>query len=41
MKKSNLDEMQEQALLRIEHTGCCLVFWGLLAAMAVQGVMGA
>lgn len=41
MKKSNLDEMQEQALLRIEHTGCCLVFWGLLAAMAVQAVMGA
>lgn len=41
MKKSNLDEMQEQALLRIEHTGCCLVFWGLLAAMAVQSIMGA
>ena len=41
MKKSNLDEMQEQALLRIEHNGCCLAFWGLLAAMAIQGVMGA
>ena len=41
MKKSNLDEMQEQALLRIEHTGCWLGFWGLLAAMAIQGVMGA
>ena len=26
MKKSNLDEMQEQALLRIEHTGCWLAF---------------
>ena len=41
MKKSNLDEMQEQALLRIEHIGCWLAFWGLLAAMAIQGVMGA
>ena len=41
MKKSNLDEMQEQALLRIEHTGCWLAFWGLLAAMAIQGLLGA
>ena len=41
MKKSNVDEMQEQTLLRIEHNGCWLAFWGLLAAMAVQGVMGA
>ena len=36
MKKSNLDEMQEQALLKIEHNGCCLAFWGLLAAMGIQ-----
>lgn len=35
-KKNNLDEMQEQKLLRIEHNGCWLAFWGLLAAMAVQ-----
>ena len=41
MKKCNLDEMQEQALLRIEHTGCWLAFWGLLAAMAIQGILGA
>ena len=41
MKKSNLDEMQEQALLKIEHNGCWLAFWGLLAAMALQMVMGA
>ena len=41
MKKSNLDEMQEQALLRIEHPGCGLAFWGLLAAMAIQGILGA
>lgn len=39
MKKNNLDEMQEQALLRIEHNGCWLAFWGLLAVMAVQMVM--
>ena len=36
MRKSNLDEMQEQALLKIEHNGCCLAFWGLLAAMGIQ-----
>lgn len=41
MKKSNLDEMQEQQLLKIEHNGCWLAFWGLLAAMAIQGVLGA
>ena len=39
MKKSNLDEMQEQELLKIEHNGCWLAFWGLLAVMAVQRVM--
>ena len=39
MKKSNLDEMQEQALVKIEHNGCWLAFWGLLAAMALQMVM--
>ena len=30
MKKSNLDEIQEQELLKIEHNGCWLAFWGLL-----------
>ena len=40
MKKSNLDEMQEQALLKIEHNGCWLAFWGLLAAMGVEGLLG-
>lgn len=39
MKKNNLDEMQEQELLRIEHYGCWLAFWGLLVAMAVQMVL--
>jgi drug/metabolite transporter (DMT)-like permease len=37
--KSNLDERQEQRLLRIERNGCWLAFWGLLIAMAVQMVM--
>ena len=36
MKKSNLDEMQEQAMLKIEHNGCWFAFWGLLAAMGIQ-----
>ena len=35
-RKSNLDEMQEQELLKIEHNGCWLAFWGLLIAMIVQ-----
>ena len=35
-RKSNLDERQEQALLKIEHNGCWLAFWGLLIAMVVQ-----
>ena len=40
MKKTNLDEMQEQALLKIEHNGCWLAFWGLLAVMAFQMLLG-
>ena len=39
MKKSNLDERQEQKLLQIESKGCWLAFWGLLAAMVVQLVV--
>ena len=34
--KNNLDEMQEQELLKIEHNGCWLAFWGLLIVMIVQ-----
>lgn len=34
--KNNLDEMQEQKLLRIEHNGFWIGFWGLVLAMAVQ-----
>lgn len=35
-RKSNLDEMQEQELLKIEHNGCWLAFWGLLIVMIIQ-----
>ena len=38
-KNSNLDERQEQNLLRIEHNGCWLAFWGLLAAIIVQIIL--
>ncbi|MDD7388536.1 MAG: hypothetical protein PUG60_02545 [Lachnospiraceae bacterium] len=35
-KKNNLDEMQELQLLRIEHNGCWMTFWGLLAVIIIQ-----
>ena len=35
-RKNNLDEMQEQKALKIEHNGCWLAFWGLLIAIIVQ-----
>ena len=38
-RKSNLDEMQEQELLKIEHNGCWLAFWLLLASLVVQSVV--
>ncbi|MBQ1704295.1 MAG: hypothetical protein II028_00450 [Clostridia bacterium] len=38
-KKSNLDEMQEQKLLKIEHNGCWIAFWGLLAVILAQVVL--
>lgn len=34
--KNNLDEMQEQKLLQLESRGFWLIWWALLAAMAVQ-----
>lgn len=34
--KSNLDEQQEQVLLKIEHNACWFSFWGLLIAIVVQ-----
>ena len=40
MKRNNLDEMQEQELLKIEHNGCWLAFWGLLLAIIAQAISG-
>lgn len=40
MSKNNLDERQEQQLLKVEHNSCWLAFWGLLIAMAVQMILG-
>ena len=34
--KNNLDERQEQILLKIEHNGCWLAFTGLIIAIIVQ-----
>lgn len=34
--KNRLDEMQEQKMLRIEHNGCWLAFWGLFISFVVQ-----
>lgn len=39
-EKNNLDEMQELKLLKIEHNGCWMAFWGLLAAMLIQMLIG-
>lgn len=38
-KKSNLDEMQEQELLKVEYNGCWIAFWGLLAAIIIQSIL--
>lgn len=38
--KNNLDERQELKLLKIEHNGCWMAFWGLLAAMLLQMALG-
>lgn len=35
-KTNNLDEMQEQKLLKIEHNGCWFAFWALLVAILIQ-----
>lgn len=35
-QKNQLDEMQEQKLLQIEHNGCWLAFFGLLISLFVQ-----
>lgn len=35
-QKNRLDEMQEQRMLQIEHNGCWLAFWGLIAVIFIQ-----
>ncbi len=37
--KNNLDEMQEQRLLKIERNGFWLAFWGLFVAVAIQMII--
>jgi len=37
--KNNLDEMQEQKLLQIEHNGCWFAFWALFISMTVQSII--
>lgn len=38
--KSNLDECQELKLLKIEHNGCWIAFWGLLIVLSIQMIVG-
>lgn len=38
--KNNLDEMQEEKMLKIEHNGFWLAFWGLFFAIFFQIVIG-
>ena len=38
-KKNNLDERQEQILLKIEHNSFWMVFWMLIAAMLIQEIV--
>lgn len=37
--KNNLDERQEEELLKIEKNGCWFAFWGLLVAILIQTIM--
>lgn len=37
--KSNLDEMQEQKLMKLEHNTCWLGYWLLIAVILVQIIM--
>lgn len=37
--KNNLDERQEQILLQIEHKGCWLAFWTLLASIVIETII--
>ena len=37
--KNNLDERQEQAMLKIEHNGCWLAFWALFIVMIIEYIV--
>lgn len=37
--KQQLDERQEQTLLKIEHRGCWFAFWALLASIFIQSFL--
>lgn len=39
MKNNNLDERQEQVLLKLEHNSCWIAYWGLLVSLLVQIVL--
>ena len=39
MEKTSFDERQEKQLLRIEHIGSAIGWWGLLTAILVQWVL--
>lgn len=39
-QKNKLDEMQEQKLLKIEHYGVWIAFWGLLLMIIIQTIAG-
>ena len=39
MKKTNLDEMQEQKMLQLEHTGYWLAYVALLAVIVIQAIL--
>jgi hypothetical protein len=39
-QKNKLDEMQEQKLLKIEHNGVWIAFWGLLLMIVIQTIAG-
>ena len=41
MKKNNLDEMQDQKLLKLEEYGFWIMFWALAAAIVIQLATGA
>lgn len=40
-KKNLLDEMQEQKLCKVESRGFWMLWWGLLAALLIQNLLGA